>query len=230
MMVYELKLKVFLLKNIDSKNALEKISELIDKSLSKNPELYEFHKKNQFKNYCFNSLYNLEQDGVYKEGSIYSVIIRTTDEKLSQYFKKNLVNEYTQYIKALTFENKIIPKKHIEKIYSITPLVVKTDNGYWRQELSLEAYGQRITANIIKKYNAYFNTRLDENFELFNMIEFNNRKPIATPYKNVSLIGDKLTFYIADNETAQKLAYFALGAGVGEMNSRGFGFINYTMI
>ncbi|WP_330655423.1 CRISPR-associated endoribonuclease Cas6 [Alkaliphilus sp. B6464] len=229
-MVYELKLKVFLLKNIDSKNALEKISELIDKSLSKNPELYEFHKKNQFKNYCFNSLYNLEQDGVYKEGSIYSVIIRTTDEKLSQYFKKNLVNEYTQYIKALTFENKIIPKKHIEKIYSITPLVVKTDNGYWRQELSLEAYGQRITANIIKKYNAYFNTRLDENFELFNMIEFNNRKPIATPYKNVSLIGDKLTFYIADNETAQKLAYFALGAGVGEMNSRGFGFINYTMI
>ncbi|MBU5677235.1 CRISPR-associated endoribonuclease Cas6 [Alkaliphilus sp. MSJ-5] len=230
MKVYELKLKVFLLKNIDSKNALEKISELIDKSLSKNPELYEFHKKNQFKNYCFNSLYNLEQDGVYKEGSIYSVIIRTTDEKLSQSFKKNLVNEYTQYIKALTFENKIIPKKHIEKIYSITPLVVKTDNGYWRQELSLEAYEQRITANIIKKYNAYFNTKLDENFEIFNMIEFNNRKPIATPYKNVSLLGDKLTFYIADNETAQKLAYFVLGAGVGEMNSRGFGFINYRTI
>lgn len=224
--IYELKLKVFTLKNIDTKNALEKISELIDKSLSKDLGFLNFHKENKFKNYCFNSLYKLEEDKIYKEGNIYSIIIRTVDRELSEYFKENLVNEHTQYLKALTLESKIVTKKHIEKVYSITPIVIKTEKGYWREEISIQEYETRIRENLIKKYNTYFNTKLDENFELFNMVEFNNKKPIATQYKNISLLGDKLTFYIADNEIAQNLAYFSLGVALGEVNARGFGFVN----
>lgn len=230
MKVYELQLKVFLLKNIDNKNALEKISELIDKSLSRSDEFYKFHQKNMFKNYCFNSLYNLERDGIYKEGGIYSIIIRTINEQLSEYFKNNLVNEYTQHMKALTIESRVIPKKYIEKTYSITPVIIKTDKGYWKQELTLGDYEERLKVNLIKKYNTYFNTKLDENFELFNMFEFNNKKPIAIPYKNISLLGDKLTLHIAENEIAQNLAYFAIGVGIGEINARGAGFVNYKTI
>ena len=36
--------------------------------------------------------------------------------------------------------------------------------------------------------------------------------------------------HVADNEMAQKLAYLALGTGVLEMNSRGFGFVNYRWL
>ena len=32
---------------------------------------------------------------------------------------------YTSVIKALTIEVKVIPKKHISTIYSITPIVIK---------------------------------------------------------------------------------------------------------
>lgn len=33
---------------------------------------------------------------------------------------------------------------------------------------------------------------------------------------------------IAENENAQKLAMLAIGAGLLEMNARGFGFVNYS--
>jgi CRISPR-associated endoribonuclease Cas6 len=227
MKVYEFTLKTFLLKNIYKEQALGRIGEMIDKSLSATERFLDFHNTNTFKNYTFNSLFKLEKDHIYKEGNIYSIKIRTVDEMLGDYFKKNLANEYTEHIKGLTLECKILRKKPIEKIYSITPIVIKTDHGYWKENLSLETFERRIRENLIKKYNNYFNTKLNEEFELFHRIEFDNQKPIGTSYKGVNLLGDKLTLYIAENDTAQDLAYFSLGAGIGEMNSRGFGFMNY---
>ena len=228
--IFEHVLKVYLLKDISNKNALESIAKLIDKSLSKDPELHDFHNKNQFKNYCFNSFYKIEPDGIYKEGKIYSIIIRTVDKKLSEYFVRNLANEYTEEIKALTIERKIIKKRHIEKIYTITPIILKTESGYWRNNLSLKDFEGLIVTNLIKKYNFYFNTKLDEDFHFFSVLEFNNKKPIATPLKNINLIGDKITIYIAENDMAQELAYFSLGSGLGEINARGYGFVNFRGI
>ncbi len=57
-----------------------------------------------------------------------------------------------------------------------------------------------------------------------------NKKPIATKYKDISILGDKIKFMISDNEQAQKIVNFALGTGLGEMNSRGLGFINYRYL
>ncbi|AOY76426.1 CRISPR-associated endoribonuclease Cas6 [Clostridium formicaceticum] len=227
MKVYELRLKIFLLKSIDKKEALERIGEMIDKCLTATDEFRNFHNSNTFKNYTFNSLYKLERDGIYKVGNIYSIKIRTVDEMLAKYFKKNLANEYTEHMKGLTLECNILRKKPIEKIYSITPVIIKTDEGYWKGRLSLESFEKRLRENIIKKYNDYFDTEISEDFELFSRIEFNNQKPIASSYKNVNFLGDKLTLYIAENEIAQNLAYLALGTGVGEINGRGYGFMNY---
>lgn len=227
MIVEEITLKVYLLKDIHKEHTLEKIGELLDNSLSCTEKFQKFHETNKFKNYTFNSFYQLEEGGIYKEGKIYSVKIRTIDEELAKYFKKNLFNEYTDHIKGLTIESKELRKKPIEKIYSITPIVMKTDNGYWKGNLSLEEFETRLKENLIKKYNYYFDTKIDEEFELFNRIEFNNRKPIATSYKNIRILGDKLTLYIAENDISQNLAYLALGAGLGEMNARGYGYVNY---
>lgn len=54
--------------------------------------------------------------------------------------------------------------------------------------------------------------------------------PVPAVYKNVKLLGDKIRLSVADNEAAQNLAYMSLGTGLGEMNSRGFGFINYRWL
>lgn len=227
MKVYEITLKTFLLENIRNGQTLERIAEMIDKSLSATDKFLNLHNSNQFKNYTFNSFFKLEKDRIYKEGNIYSIKIRTVDKALAEYFKQNLVNEYTECIKGLTLECKIVRKRPIEKIYSITPIVIKTDHGYWRGHLSLEAFERRTKENLIKKYNNFFNTKINEDFELFHRIEFNNQKPIASSYKNINLLGDKLTLYVAENQLAQNLAYFSLGTGIGEMNSRGYGFMNY---
>lgn len=228
--IYELTLKVFLMKNIRNKEALEKIANLIDKSLSKDKDLLNFHEKNTYKLYTFNSLYPIEKSKIYGEGKIYSIKIRTIDEMLADYFKKNLVNEYTDYIKALTIECATIPKRYIEKIYSITPVIIKTEKGYWKGNLSIEDFEKRIKDNLIKKFNDYFNTKIDENFPLFKFIKFENHKPISSKYKNINILGDKLTLVIDENESAQKLAYLALGTSIGEMNARGYGFVNYKWI
>jgi len=228
--VYELTLKVFLLKDINNEDALERISQLIDKTLSRNDKFCTFHHDNKFKNYSFNSFYPIEKGKVYHEGKLYSIKIRTIDEEIVDFFRTNLVNEYTDYIKALTIEHNIINKKLIEKIYSITPIIIKTDNGYWKQSLTLGEFEKRIKENLIKKYNLFCNEKLSEDFELFQIIKFENKVPISCKYKDIHILGDKVTIVFAQNETAQTLAYLALGTGIGEMNARGYGFVNYRWI
>lgn len=227
MEVFESKLKVYACKDIKSEDSLTCISELMDKSFLKDGQLSKFHEENSFKWYNFNSFFPVELSKIYKAGNIYTIIIRTIDKKLAEHFQKVLVNEYTNYLKALTIETRNIPKKHISKIYSITPTVMKFNTGYWKGNETIETFERRIVENLIKKYNSYFNTKLSEDFELFTYMKFENQKPIATKFKNIKILGDKLTLNVAENSTAQDLAYLALGTGLGEMGSRGFGFINF---
>lgn len=228
--VYEIKLKLYVMKDILYDNVLICVTNLIDKCFSHSHILLNFHNENRFKNYVYNGLFPMEASKVYKAGNLYTVIIRTVDEVLLAHLEKFLVNEYTEFLKALTMEKRIIHKKHIETIYSITPAVAKFSKGYWRTNETMEVFEKRIKDNLIKKYNTYFNIKIEEDFELFTFIKFENHKPIATNYKNIRILGDKLTLNVAENNLAQDLAYFALGSGILEMNSRGFGFVNYRWL
>lgn len=230
MKVYELTLKIFLIKDLPLDEAYEELTELIDKSLCKDKDLLDLHNENKYKYYTFSLPYKLEEDKIYKEGKIYSVRIRTIDEDILRNFKTQLVNMYTSVIKALTIDMKVIPKKHISTLYSITPLVIKTDKGYWKGNLSLDQYEKRIKENLIKKYNQFFNEKINEDFPLYNFIKFDNQKPVGVKYKGITLLGDKITLNVSDDEVSQKIAYLALGAGVGEMCPRGMGFVNYKWI
>lgn len=230
MKVFELNLKVFLLKNISIEESQERIAEFIDLSLGKNGEFLNFHNENEFKNYCFNSFYPLEEDGIYKSGKIYTINLRTINKELAKHFNENLANEHNSFIKGLVCEVRVLPKKPIEKLYSITPLIVKTDKGYWKNSLSIDDFERRIKENLIKKYNKYNDIKIDEDFELYTTILVKNKKPIATAYKGRRILGDKLNIVISTDEIAQELAYMALGTGLGEMNARGLGFVNYKWI
>lgn len=228
--VYEKTIKVFLLRDIKKDEALECISKVIDSSICKTEELEDLHIEQKFKNYSYNSLYKLERDGVYKGGNIYSFMMRTVDPELSKHIDKTLVNMSNRHMKVLTVSSRKLKLGHIEKLYSITPVVIKTEQGYWRYRISLEEFEKRLKENLVKKYNDYFQDEIDEDFELFERIELDNKKPIASKYKDISILGDKLTIYISDDERAQALAKFAIGAGIAEMNSRGFGYVNYKYV
>lgn len=230
MQVFEIKLKLFLLKDIPADKVQTAATAFIDNGLLKDEKMLDLHSVNKFKNYVFDSLYPIEKDKLYKACNIYTLTIRTISTELAEYFSKILVHQYNTVIKGLTSEIRIIPRKHIQKIYSLTPITLKTEQGYWRGILSLDDFEKRLKENLIKKYNNIMNDKMDESFPLYTSLQFDNRQPIATNYKNIKILGDKVTLHIADDEQSQLLAYMSLGTGVYEMNSRGFGFMNYRWL
>ena len=222
-----LELKVFLLEDIESHSAIEKIAAFIDSTFDKSEYWKKYHKDKKVKEYCFNSFYPVKVNAQkYNAGEIYTVQIRTISKELKEHFMKYLKDNITKELKGLIIKEKEIKYRYIDKLVSVTPTIIKTENGYWRENITLEEYENRLKLNIIKKYNSIFNENLDENVDLFNFIEFKNKVPVKVKYKNISLLGDKLVLGIAKNETAQKLAFLCLSVGLGEMNARGFSYMN----
>lgn len=230
MRVFQIRIKTYLLANIKYQDIQTEISKFIDEAMAKNEKFLELHQRNEFKNYCFDSFYPIEEDKIYKESKIYSFTLRTINEDLAKFLTKELENSFNNTMKGLASEIKIIPKKFIEKIYTLTPIVIKTDLGYWKGNISIDDFERRIKENLIKKYNEINETKIQEDFELYNSIEFKNKKPVSINYKNIKLLGDKISINISSEPLAQELAYLSLGTGVGEMNSRGLGYVNYRWI
>lgn len=228
--ITEIYCKVYVMENLTKEEVTIELNKLIDTAIMQTEEMQPLHISREYKFYCFSGLKPIEFDGVYKKGNIYTFVLRTVDEKLAQYFKATLAQQYTKSLKALTVEVKVVRRKLIEKIYTLTPVILKFDTGYWRSKCSEETFEKRIRENMIKKYNTFNNIELDEDFELFNHIKFDNQKPVAFHYKDVTLLGDKVTLEIATNDSAQQLAYLAIGSGLGEMNARGAGFINFKYL
>lgn len=224
--VSQIEVKVYVLKDITIQDSLQEISKLIDPVFCRTENYSKFHEKNIFKNYSFNSLWPIETSKIYSEGKIYTFIIRTVDENLAILFEKALSNQYTESIKVLTTRKKSLIKKHIDELYSITPVIAKFDTGYWRNNTDISIFEKRLKDNLIKKYNSYYNTTLNEDFDLFNLITFQNKKPISSNYKNIHILGDKISIKICENPSAQNLAFFAMGSGLLEMNPRGYGYVN----
>ena len=99
---------------------------------------------------------------------------------------------------------------------------------YWRKQYSFEAFVKQIEDNLFKKYNQYHGTQL-EAFPIFE--QFTLQKQVCNHLvidgKESKIFGSvwRFTFnYLYKDK--QKLLQFALDAGIGELNSIGFGFIN----
>lgn len=230
MQVFQIRIKLYLLQDIPADQIQTRLTALIDKGFYLDEELSQTHEVNRFKNYCYDLPYPIEKDGQYKKGKIYTVTIRTIDGRMAEYFHEVCVNQFTAEMKALTAEIRILPKKAIQTLYTLTPAVVKDEKGYWRSHMSLAEYEKRLKNNLVKKWNYFQKDKMEEDFQLYTLLEFLNDKPIGMEYKNIRLLGDKLRLQMSDHEAAQNLAYMSLGTGILEMNSRGCGFVNYRWL
>lgn len=230
MLVKQIRLKVYLLEDIPLEKIQEKITAFIDSGFKTDKSWLKFHEANKFKFYCYDQLYPLPKDRVYKKGKIYTLTIRTVDLTLAKYFKLICVDNQTKEMKGLTADIRILPKKMIEKVYTLTPLIMKTERGYWKETLKFNEFEERLKNNLLKKWKAFTGEDYPNDFDLYNLLEFKNKMPVAMEYKNVKLLGDKVQIQVADNKLAQELWYFALGVGLGEMNARGCGFLNYRWL
>ena len=114
--VYELKIKLYTLKDIPVDDMLSIESDYIDSALALSDEWLTYHENTGYKMYTYNGLYPLERSGIYKKDSIYTMTIRTVKYELASYMSKVLANHYTETLKGLTVEKRIIPKRFIEEI------------------------------------------------------------------------------------------------------------------
>lgn len=232
--VFEIRLKIYLLQDIPQEQTYTVCSNFLDSYLAKNEAFLQLHETNCYKQYCFDQPYPVEKAGVYKKDQVYTIRIRTVNAELAGYFSSNLANHYNNQMKGLTLEIRMIPKKIIAQIYSVTPAVIKCQNesesGYWKKRITFQQYEERLKINLIKKYNTITDTKMNEDFDLYHQIELVNRKPIGIPYKGIKLLGDKLCIQAAENEQAQELLYMAIGTGICELNARGCGFVNYRYL
>lgn len=227
--VWSVRAKIFTIKDISFNEIQAKLAEYIDTSFA-GQELLDFHEANCYKQYCFSGLWPIEKDGVYKKDNIYTTTIRTVDKELAEHFLEKLKNHYTETIKGLTTEIKIVPKKIIGELYTLTSAITKSDQGYWKNSMNLSQFEKRLFENAVKKYNQYAGDKMDESFQLYTNLTFLNKRPVSNNYKDIKLLGDKIHLQIADNKQAQNLAYFMLGSGMLEMNSRGYGYCNFRWI
>lgn len=230
MLVFEYKLRVRLLKSFEYVKASEAVSYFLDSALGKEEDFRKLHERREYKYYTMDSFYPCEKDGIYKQGKIYAIRIRTVKQELAEYFSRMLIHHTSGEMEGLTGELRIIPKKQLERVYSLTPVIIKTEKGYWREHMSVPEFEDRIKINLIKKYNQFNHTKIEENFQLYNLIEFKNKVPVKVPYKNITLLGDKINLIASNDPMAQELLYFSLGTGFGENNGRGAGFMNYQYI
>lgn len=230
MNVYEVKLKIYMLEDIPLNRIQTKVTAFIDRSFFVDEFLTRLHGENQYKYYVYDRPYAIDEDKIYRKDKIYTLTIRTINEDLAMFFCEICKDNRSREIKGITSKIRVIPKKHIEQIYTLTPMVLKNEDGYWRSCMSVEDFIQRLEINLIKKYNQYTGAELENDFNLYTSVEFLNRMPVSIRYKNIKLLGDKVRIHIADNPIAQCIAYMALGTGIGEMNSRGLGFVNYRWL
>lgn len=147
MQVFQIRIKLYFLQDIPAKQIQTKLTALIDKGICFEKELRQVHESNQYKNYCYDLPFPIEQDRLYKKGKIYTVTIRTIDSRLAKYFYEVCVNQFTEEIKALTSEIRILPRKMIQTLYTLTPVVVKDEKGYWRNHMNFAEYKKVPTAH-----------------------------------------------------------------------------------
>lgn len=229
MKVYELKLKVYLLKSISASEAQQQVSQLLDQCLSSEERWKMFHESSQLKGYSYGSLYPTEKDKLYKSGKIYTITVRTSKAELASYFVDKLPHMESTVMKGLESEISEVGPGIIESAYSVTPVIVKfEDCSYWKDNHSFEELQLHMRNNTFKKYSEFGSNDIDEqSTEIWNQMNLINGKVIATPYKKIKLLGDKIELKFATDEGSQKIAHMLLATGVGELNSRGFGFLTF---
>lgn len=226
MNVFEIRLKVFLMRNIDKAEVQEKITSFIDGTLAKDKKMLEFHEDHKrYKLYSYGGLQPIERSGIYRAETIYDITIRTVEMELAQFFLENLPHHENDTMKGLKADIYKMYQRRIERIYTVSPVIIKNNDGYWKNSLSFPEFEQRIKVNLIKKYQQFTGEDRKEDFDFYTYIQIDNKKPVSVNYKGIKLLGDKLTMHIADDDLSQKMARFALGAGLGEGNARGFGFV-----
>lgn len=245
MELFELKCTAYLKKDIKLEEVFNSLSKYINYCMCQNENFAISHNQNRYTDYSFSGLTDKngkpEKDKIYKSGQTYSFIIRTIDEKLCEVFMQTLrTNINNGDLLVLEVAKKIIKRFFITELYTLTPTVVtiaKEPKGYdfWTLQKNgdIVRLQKQLQDNLLKKYKSFYGEEIQPIQNFIQLIELKNNAPQSIYFDKktkektirVRLLGNKFRIVPNEDETSQKLAFLALGCGLGEKNSYGGGFV-----
>jgi len=238
MKYFELICTVYIKKDISFKDSFEMISKYISFSMAQTPDLKELHnKENSYKFYSFGNFYPIEKEKIYKKGNNYQFRLRSPNESfidnLSKTLRQNIDNPSFLVVET---HKKTIKQFFVSELYSVTPVIVASDKRlFWTidKDGDILKLQRLLHDNLEKKYNDFYGEKLESSQNFIQLFEIKNHKPQRVwtskedkNKKRVSFyfIGNKFRIVPNEDEVSQKLAFLALGCGLGEKNSFGGGF------
>lgn len=159
-----------------------------------------------------------------------SLSITSPSEEFIKYVGETLLlkNELSLWKNTLSVESVKFENNHIEannvKFYTKTPIVVSSTlaSGQTIFYSPLDyCFQERIKSNILKKYNAFYGTNLDDINVNIKVISSRPKKKVVR-YKKMIING-----YMCELEFSgdTKILDFIYSASLGEKNSQGFGML-----
>lgn len=215
----ELTVTVELKKDIAFDEAGYIIGKTINKAMLFDEDLKEMHPKNQYKNYVFDTFYPFERDKVYKAGKLYIFRLRGIDVEMIKKIRKCMRVLRSYDLKILAIDAKLVKQRKIKSLHALSPIILTIDDQPWLQNNDIKIFNERMHSNLEKKYVAYFGLDVEAKCNWAKSITFKNRKPVSLKYKDIKLLGNKISVEVNDDEISQKLAFIALASGLGEKNS-----------
>lgn len=201
----------------------------------KDTEFRNYHDVIGFKFFNYSNIFPISD---FKQDNLKTLIISSPSSafiKILYYQLSNMdifrLNKYymeiikVKLIKKTSFSNSVITG---------TPIVLfenNHENKYYSFEKNpdFNFFFNRLKNNSIKKYVAYTGDDIEENFNIFDVFEFNKEVSIRLSIRNNSfiIIGSLWKNLEKEiNKDNRKFYNFLFDCGLGEKNSLGFGFIN----
>ena len=215
-----------------------KLSKFINESFNDKDALSKLHFSRGFKYYSFDLIYNPNLQIVnqaYPKDNTYTFRLRSSDEKLIKTLRTRFAKVNNPTFSYLFSKLREVKKFFIKEIKTLTPVVVtiKEDkdryiNWTYNYNGDIQTLHTQLHKNILKKYNNFYNEKLEPFCNFIQLIKLKNKKPqtirIEKNGKEIKFFGNKFILMPNEDKISQKLAFFALSAGLGEKNSFGAGF------
>ena len=231
---------------IYQKNYFHKFSGFVYNLLKESP-FKELHDQKSYKFFCFSNLFPVSD---IKKGEIRNFIISSPSKIFIKILSKKLnelddvhIGDYSFRIKEF-FLFQIKLRKNC-KLISATPIIIRIPESkyneyeipeelrkrryvYWRLGIDFSPFVKQLEANLFKKYNNFYKTKIKE-FPIFEQFRFIKPSANILTIKGTdySIVGSLWEFSFSHLTKEQKeILEFGIDCGFGERNTYGLGFVN----
>lgn len=216
--------------------------------LLKDTAYQDLHNRHGYKFFSFSNIfpsYDLQA------GDTRHFLISSPDSSLIAVFKEKIDSVKLVHIGEMSFELKKVIMMQPEvrsscNLFTGTPIVIRIPKAnyseygikppadyayvYWRKQYPFNAFIKQLEDNLHKKYTAFYGSSVLA-APLFEEFVFKKQvcNHVIIKGKEVKIFGSIWRFiFNSVSKEKKRMIQFGLDAGLGELNSLGFGFVNLS--